>query len=242
MQQPLEGHTHRRFDGELAHIHMRVLEMGTLVRNQVQQALEALKNKDLRLAHNVEDRDIQVNDLEVSADDEIVAVIARRAPVARDLRAVIALSKAVTDMERVGDEAARVAGMVLSIYDNDGPDPSSHLLRDVYRIGRLALGMLDESLEALDELDAARAQAIVDANGEMDDEFSSALRRLTTFIMEDHRNVGHAIDVVLITRSLARMGGHAKNIAEYVVYLMEGRDVRHHGENGAEAPESADRA
>ncbi|WP_455206050.1 phosphate signaling complex protein PhoU [Kaarinaea lacus] len=235
MVQPMEGHTVHRFDGELSNLHMMILEMGGLVMDQVRSAMKAVREKDLSAAHQVIRREPKVDALEVKIDDEIVSVIARRCPVAKDLRVTTAISKAVTDLERVGDEAARIAHLAISMYDNETSDPSSHLLRDTITMGKLSSTMLDESLQILDLLDAIRADAMIKEHAELDVEFQSALRRLATFMLEDARNVGHTINIVLIIKALERIGDHARNIAEYVVYLIKGEDIRHKQLNDGDA-------
>lgn len=227
MIQPMEGHTVHRFDGELSNLHMMILEMGGLVHDQVRSSLIALREKDLAAAHTVVAREPEVDQLEVKIDDEIVSVIARRCPVARDLRITTALSKAVTDLERIGDEAARIAHLCISIYGSETPDPSYHLLRDTIVMGKLASSMLKDAVEILDTLNAERAENMVKGQGELDEEFQSSLRRLTTFVLEDARNVGHTVNIVLVLKALERIGDHARNIAEYVVYLIRGEDIRH---------------
>jgi len=245
MAHPTEGHTVRRYDGELNNLHMLSLEMGGLVLNQTQEALDALLHKDLQRATRVIERDHEVNRLELRIDAEVTSVIARRGPMAQDLRTIMAVSKAVTDMERIGDEAAKIAGVVLNIYDNERADPSVHLLRDVTHMGRLAVEMLRDSLEVLDRLDAGKAEDVIASQSEMGLEFQATFRRLVTYIMEDYRNLGHAINVVLISKALERIGDHAKNIAEYVIYLIRGTDIRHRdeelrGEPGISVPSRSD--
>ncbi|MDJ0871037.1 MAG: phosphate signaling complex protein PhoU [Gammaproteobacteria bacterium] len=241
MSQPLEeGHTIKRFDAELSHIIMLALEMGAMVLNQVRSALDALRNADLSAARQVIDVDYRVNALELQADEEIVSVIARRGPVARDLRLTIGISKALTDMERIGDEAAKIARMTEQMYETEGSQPGKDLKRDIYGMGKLATGLLQEVITAFDMLDADKAQQLALGGTEMDAEFESSLRRIATFIMEDHRTVGHAVDVVIIIKSLERIGDHARNIAEQVVYMVRGTDMRHL-ENGAKTVPGAAR-
>ena len=227
MVQPMEGHTVQRFDGELSNLHLLILEMGGLVVDQVNAALRALRDKDIAAAHLVIRREPKIDAMEVNLDDEVVSVIARRCPVARDLRITTAISKAVTDLERVADEAARIAHLVISIYDSESSNPSSHLLRDTINMGKLSLDMLTDALDIFDTLDANKAEAMVKNHGELDAEFQSSLRGLTTFLLEDARNIGHTVNIVLILKALERIGDHARNIAEYVIYLIKGEDVRH---------------
>ncbi len=233
----LEGHTHKRFDGELVNLHLKVLEMGGLAADQLRLALSVIKDKNLHLAHKVITRDIEVDELEVKVDEEIVSVLARRNPMARDLRAVISFSKIISDLERIGDEAVKISSLALQMYDNDGADPAASMLRDIVTMGRLVSAMLEDSLKVFDRLDAQHALDIVSGHTELEAEFQSSVRRLATFLMEDARNVGYIIKVVLITKALERIGDHSKNIAEYVIYLINGKDVRHHQwSNGGPPP------
>lgn len=223
----LEGHTVTHYDGELNHLHMLVLEMGGLVLDQCNQALLALENEESDRAQHVIRREHEVDALELKLDSEIWWEIGRRNPVARDLRAVMAFSKAATDLERVGDEATRIAHTCLSIFNDEAPRPRQSLMRDVYVMGRLAIAMLRDALALLDSLDARAAEALLDRHSELDNEFQSSLRRTSTFILEDARNVGHAISTVALVRAFERIGDHARNLAEYIVYLVRGEDVRH---------------
>jgi len=227
MSRALEGHTVQRYDGELNSLHIQVLEMGSLVLNQVRHALTSLNQKEIAIAHDVLEREHDVDELELKTDDQVVSVIAKRGPVARDLRVIMAMSKTITDLERIGDEAARMANLTISIYDNDS-QPSKHLMRDVMTMGQVALRTLEEALESFDTLDTARARALICSENELEIEFQSSLRRLATFLLEDARNVGHTIHTVLMIKAIERIGDHARNIAEYVVYMVEGEDIRHH--------------
>jgi phosphate transport system protein len=153
--------------------------------------------------------------------------MAKRSPVARDLRLIMSISRTVTDLERIGDEAARIAHLAHNLYEAERSQPSRHLMRDVITMGALAMEMLQESLQSFDSLNATHARALVCRENELDIEFQSSLRRLATFLLEDARNVGHAIYIVLLTKAMERIGDHARNIAEYVIYMVQGEDVRH---------------
>ncbi|WP_455365440.1 phosphate signaling complex protein PhoU [Kaarinaea lacus] len=227
MIQPMEGHTVHRFDGELNNLHMLILEMGGLVLDQVRQSIKAVTEKNIEAARLVIQREPEVDALEVKIDEENIVVIAKRCPVAKDLRITTAVSKGVTDLERIGDEAARIANQALQLYGSDTSDPSNHLLRDIKPMGNLSLGMLQEALDIFDTFDVTRARILAKGNVELDEEFQSSLRRLATFVLEDARNVGHTINVTLIIKALERIGEHARNMAEYVIYLVKGEDVRH---------------
>jgi phosphate transport system protein len=206
---------------------MLLVEMGSLVLDQSRTALYALEEEDLESARRVLEREQQVNELESRVDAELVDVIARRSPVARDLRAVISFSKLVTDLERAGDNALRIAQASLNVYETGRSVPSAKLLRDVGSMGRLALGMLEEGVEIFDTLDLVRAEALLANHRALDDELQSGLRRLSTFVLEDARLIGYAITITLVLRALERIGDHGRNIAEYVVYMLRGADVRH---------------
>jgi phosphate transport system protein len=226
MSEILEGHTLRRYDGELNTLHLLVLEMGGLVLDQCQLALEALKRGNLEDTRRVLARETEVDGLEIKLDEEVWSVVSRRAPVARDLRVVMAFSKAATDLERIGDEAARIAGTTLAVYDDEMRRPSRKLMRDVQTMGKLAIGMLRDAVALFDSFDLAMAEGLIRRHADLDAEFQSSLRRLTTFILEDARNVGHAINVVLLVKALERIGDQARNLAEYIIYLVRGEDVR----------------
>ncbi len=141
-----EGHTVRRFDGEMNQIHLKVLEMGGLALAQLRDALRALKNKDLALARGIAPRENQIDNLEIETDADVLGLIARRCPMGGDLRMVMAVSKSVTDLERIGDEAMRIANITLQIYGNDGSDPSEHLLRDVHVMGHFVVNAMEKAL------------------------------------------------------------------------------------------------
>ncbi len=227
MAREIEGHTMRRFDGELHHLHNLLLQMGGLVQNQFELALQALREKELQLADKVIARDRDLNDLEVKADEEVISVIARRTPVARDLRTVMSFSKVITDLERMGDEVVRIADLTYSLYENDGPGPGTQMMRDVHGMGRMCGEMVQAALRMLDSLDVESADELRAHQLELDSEFQSSVRRLATFIMEDARNVGNSIKVVLVLKSLDRIGDHATNIVEHVYFLAKGKDIRH---------------
>jgi phosphate transport system protein len=233
----LEGHTVQRYNGELNNLHLKVMEMGCLVLDQARLALLALQTEDANDANTVVEREQQVHALERTIDDEVITVIAKRSPVARDLRVIMSMSKVITDLERIGDEAARIASIGKGLYEPEHNQPGKNLLRDVTTMGQLALKMLQESLESFDSLNASHANALVCRENELDLEFQSSLRRLATFLLEDARNVGHSIHIVLMIKAIERIGDHARNIAEYVIYMVRGEDVRHRLGNYCESGE-----
>lgn len=224
---PTTGHTVKRFDGEMSYLTQLVLEIGGLVLDQVKRALQALQEEDPDSAREVIERDKQVNELDVRIDEEILKLLARRQPVASDLRDVITIAKTVTDLERVGDEIRKIGLLVERLYENGNPSPNHCLLRDIDSMGKYAASMLRQSLESFEEADVGKALLVIHRDYKIEEQFQDALRRLTTYIMEDSRNVGHTVEIVLGLRALERIGGHAKNIAGYVIYFATGRDVRH---------------
>jgi phosphate transport system protein len=223
----MEGHTVQRYDGELNHLHLLVLEMGGLVLDQVRLAINALKNEDLANTNIVLDREHKVDELEIKIDEELVSVLARRSPMARDLRILMSFSKAVADLERVGDEAARIAHLTAVMIENNRSFPGIQLMRDVQTMGALAVNLFERSLDIFDTLQITSAEELIRNHSELDAEFRSSLRRIATFVLEDARNVGHAINITLVIKALERIGDHARNLVEYVIYLVNGEDVRH---------------
>ncbi len=222
-----DAHTVKQFDIQLANLRNLVLEMGGLVEDQIKNAVKSLDDEDLTLAREVISRDQIINGLQVKIDEDSITLIALRQPVGGDLRLIMSLSKAVTDLERIGDEAEKIARMTIKTYDAVSSPPSAKLLRDVKPMAKLAADMLHACLDALARLDVEMAVDVARGDDELDQEFQSALRRLITYMMEDPRTIGHAINVLFIIKALERIGDHAKNIAEYIIYLVKGKDVRH---------------
>lgn len=222
-----DAHTVKQFDVLLANLRNLVLEMGGLVEDQIQNAIKALDDEDVAAAREVIARDQIINGMQVKVDEDSVSLIALRQPLGSDLRLIISLSKIVTDLERVGDEAEKIARMIVKTYDGVSNSPSAKLLRDIHPMSKLALDMLHGCLDALARLDVEKAVEVAKGDDELDQEFQSALRRLMTYMMEDQRTIGHAINVLFIIKALERIGDHAKNIAEYIIYLVKGKDVRH---------------
>ncbi|MER2601893.1 MAG: phosphate signaling complex protein PhoU [Candidatus Competibacter phosphatis] len=204
-----------------------MLEMGGLVEDQIKNAVKSLDDEDLTLAREVIARDQIINGLQVKIDEDTITLIATRQPVGSDLRLIMSLSKAVTDLERIGDEAEKIARMTIKTYDVVSSPPSAKLLRDVTPMAKLATDMLHGCLDALARVDVEMAVNVARGDDNLDQEFQSALRRLITYMMEDPRTIGHAISVLFIIKALERIGDHAKNIAEYIIYLVKGKDVRH---------------
>jgi phosphate transport system protein len=221
-----DAHTVKQFDVQLANLRNLVLEMGGLAEDQIKRAIAALDQEDMTAAREVIARDRLINGMQLKADEDCVSIIALRQPVGGDLRMIMSLANTVTDLERIGDGAKKIARMTIQIYDGVSSPPSAKLLRDVTPMAELAAGMLHDGLDALARLDVEKALTIIHSDDELDQEFQSALRRLITYMMEDSRTIGHAINVVFIVKALERIGDHCKNIAEHIVYLVEGKNIQ----------------
>lgn len=221
----MPDHTLKKFDAELEEIRSKVLQMGGLVEEQITRAVEALTTGNVLLAREVMNDDYKVNALEVAIDEECSTVIALRQPTAKDLRMVMTVVKTITDLERIGDEAAKIARMTLGIFESDRPVVPR--VSDIQHVAEIALGMLRNALDAFARLDLTVAAKVVRQDEQVDKAFVSILRQLITFMMEDPRTISHAIDILFIAKAIERIGDHSKNMSEYVVYLVKGKDVRH---------------
>jgi phosphate transport system protein len=218
-------HISKKFDAELEAVRSRVLQMGGLVEQQITRAMESLANGDMALADQVIADDARVNGMEVGIDDDCVHIIAKRQPTASDLRMVMAVVKTITDLERIGDEAQKIARMAKQIHERDRR--LSTKFAEVAYASTIALQMLNTALDAFARLDVAAAAKVVKQDAIVDEQFRAILRQLITFMMEDPRTISPAIDVLFIAKAIERIGDHAKNMSEYVVYLVKGKDVRH---------------
>lgn len=223
-QDDYQQHISAKFNAELESLRNHMLEMGGTVEQQLSNALEAMMNLDSGEAELIVNRDTEVNQLEMAIDDECATIIARRQPTASDLRLVIAIIKVNTDLERIGDEAAKVAKLAVRMSE-DGSSPSSFI--EIRHIGNRVAQMLRSALDAFARLDVQQAVAVVKGDAEVDKEYGSAMRSLVTFMMEDPRDIGAILNEMWALRSLERIGDHACNIAEHLVYLVRGLDVRH---------------
>lgn len=222
-----DGHTVQRYNFEMNHLHSLVLQIGELVRDQLINAAMSLEKEDIKLAKAVIDKDGEINDLDVKASDEMVNLIAKRQPVARDLREILTVGKIVTDLERVGDEARKIARLTINFYGDKKNVPNPLVFRDIMKMVDFVDSMLKKSMQAFDGPDLQLALEVIRMDEELDSDFKAALINLSRFIMEHSSSVDHAVETVLGLRAMERMGGHAKNIAGYVVFLVKGVDVRH---------------
>ena len=224
-------HIVKQFDTDLENIRTRVLQMGGVVEQQIVKAMEGLTEGDLDLISRTVDNDHQVNRLEVELDEACTQIIARRQPTAVDLRMIMMVVKTITDLERMGDEAKKIAKMALKIH-GEGASLTPRI--DLRHIAESAIAMMRMSLDAYARLDLNAAAQVVRRDKEVDSEFKGIMRQLITFMMEDPRTISRSIDLLFVAKSIERIGDHAKNISEYVVYMVNGRDVRHIGLEGIE--------
>jgi phosphate transport system protein len=221
----VEGHIVRGYDGDLMHLRMRVLEMGGLAIEQVHRAVAALTEHDDARARDVLARSESVERYARSIEDEIVALIARRQPVAGDLRAILTIGKVATEVERVGNSARKIARLAMELNGGAGDAPLARAHRDVRRIARLAASMLRDALDCFDRVDVERAAAVVRRDRELDADFQLALRDLVTYVMEDPRWLGATIQTVFAIKALERIGDHARNVAAAVPRLVRREDA-----------------
>ncbi len=223
----MDPHTMKQFDVELRDVSSRVLEMGGLAESQVARAIYALVNFSGETATQVLQQEDRVNHMEVEIDTEMQQIIAMRQPAASDLRLLIAISKASANLERVGDEAARIARTVQRLI-NTGVSSRLRLpVADLQYVADMACAQLRKALDAFARQDANAALEVLKHDDQIDQEFDGLLRKLITYMMEDPRMISSSIDLVFVAKALERVGDHAKNPAEAVIYVVKGRDVRH---------------
>lgn len=219
-----EHHTSKQFDAELEAVRTRVLQMGGMVEQQIVRAIDGLSSGEMSVIDEVIEDDHRVNALEVQLDEDCSHIIARRQPAASDLRLLIAVIKTITDLERIGDEAEKIARMAKLIYAAE----RMHMPRmEMRNMAGLALEMLRKALDAFARLDVKAALEVVRQDEAVDAEFRAVLRQLITFMMEDPRTISRCLEVLFIAKAIERIGDHCKNMAEYVIYMVKGRDVRH---------------
>lgn len=222
-----DKHLSTQFDSELNALSSRVMELGGLVESQIRQAIYAISNFNDEAAREVMEAEPRVNQMEVDIDRELSSVIARRQPTARDLRLLMAISKTTANLERVGDEAERIARMVRSIMAKGAAAPRNLPAGELRVAADLASGQLRKALDAFARLDTTAAVAILKEDNLLDQEFDGFVRKLITYMMEDPRTISSGLDLLFVAKAIERIGDHAKNIAEFIIYVVKGADVRH---------------
>jgi phosphate transport system protein len=228
-----DKHLSSQFDAELNSISTHVLEMGGLVESQLHQAVYALVNMSLESANQVLENENRINQMELSIDHEIISTIGRRQPTARDLRFLMAISRTTQNLERAGDEVARIARMVKSIIE--AGTPRNLPISELRLAADLAATHLRKSLDAFARLDTTTAVAIIKADDDIDREYNGFLRKLITYMMEDARTISPSLDLLFLAKAIERVGDHSKNIAEQIIFIVKGEDVRHSSKDKVES-------
>ena len=221
----MSDHLSKQFDLEIESIRTHILEMGGLVESQLGKAIDAFATGNRDDMRRVIEDDVKVNRFELDIDAECMRLIAKRQPTAGDLRLVLAVSRIVTDLERCGDKAVKIAKMSNNLFENHkGAVPR---LADIRQCGQLAIHMLRRSLDSLARMDVESASGLIGDDAKVDEAFNGIMRQLITYMMEDPRTISEALDIVWIAKAIERVGDHATNIAENVVYIVSGKDIRH---------------
>lgn len=219
-----ENHIMKQFDEELEDIRTQLLEMGGLVEEQTRLAIRAIEDADSGVAETVLKRETQVDDMEISIDESCTLIIARRQPAASDLRLIVSVGRAVSDLERIGDEAQKIAKLAITLTE-EGKAPHGYV--EVRHIGQRVLQMLHAALDAFARFDAAAALETLKKDEQIDLEYKTAVRELVTYMMEDPRSITRVINILWVIRALERIGDHSKNLCEQIVFVVQGRDIRH---------------
>ena len=225
MDKPLiSHHISRQFNAELEDVRQRVLAMGGLVEQQIADATRALIEGDGSLGQEVSRADHKVNGFEVYIDEECSRILAIRAPAAGDLRVIVAIIKTITDLERIGDEGEKIGYIASRLATMERP---ADKYREVKHLGRQVAKMVHDALDAFARMDSQAALKTAREDKMVDEEYESIHRQCITFMMEDPRTIRRALEIMWIVRALERIGDHAKNICEYVIYMVHGKDIRH---------------
>lgn len=220
----LDQHISRQFNEDLEQIKTRMLEMGGLVEKQVDDAVTALESGDSAQAEHVLEVEASIDEMEMEIDEACTALIARRQPAASDLRMVLAVSKTIRDLERIGDEAQKIAKLAISLAEA-GAAPKGYV--EIRHIANGVRKMIGDALDAFTRFDGESALATRKEDKQIDMDYKSALREMITYMMEDPRSISRVMNILWTLRSLERIGDHAKNICEHIVYLVKGKDIRH---------------
>ena len=223
-------HISRSFNQDIENLRNQVLTMGGLVESQLSKAIAAIVSGDSELGLKVANDDYKVNELEVSIDEQCSRILATRAPAAGDLRLIVAIIKTITDLERIGDEAEKIGFLASKLAAMDRPSDS---YRELKTLGTHVLHMLRDAMNAFARMDVTESLEVVREDERVDEEYESIQRQCITFMMEDPRSIKRVMNVTWVARSLERIGDHSKNICEYVIYMVQGRDVRHTDISGA---------
>jgi phosphate transport system protein len=227
----ITDHISRRFNADLEELRHNVMTMGGLVETQLADAIKAIVSGDSELGLRVARDDYKVNRIEVAIDEECSRILATRSPAAGDLRLIVAIIKTITDLERIGDEAEKIGFLASQLAAMDRPADS---YRELKSLGNHVMQMVRDAMNAFTRLNVEAANAVIVEDDDVDQEYETIVRQGITFMMEDPRSIKRVMNVTWVARALERIGDHAKNICEYVVYMVEGRDVRHTESDGSD--------
>jgi phosphate transport system protein len=227
MQDITQGHTVHSYNDDLVKLRGVILKMGDFVLEQVSNGTKALCEADMELSRQVVDRDRAIDELDMEAEEDVLQIIALRQPQATDLRLVLALSKIASQLASAGNKAKKIAGFTANLLEDDDRLPRPRLLRDIRIMSDKASRMLEQSLAAVVEMDVPTAVAVAKADEDLDEEFDAAMRHLATFMLQDPSTIARILDMVFVLKALERIGDHANHIAEQVIFVAEGRDVRY---------------
>jgi|TARA_B110000977_G_scaffold47400_1_gene64415 phosphate transport system protein len=218
-------HIYKQYDADLQSIRAKVLEMGTIVEEQLSEAVQSLVDADTKLAEKVIRRDEEVNDLEIDIDEDCSLLIGKRSPVAADLRNVLMMIKIIGDLERIGDESTKIANATIRIIEND--IMSKPQFKNINSMLSSVQLMLRQALNSFARLDTTETIEVLEKDKEVDEEYRAHMRQLLTYMLEDPRTISMSLELMFVTKSLERIGDHAKNITQSVIYTVKGKDVRH---------------
>ena len=218
-------HIYKQYDADLQSIRAKVLEMGTIVEEQLSEAVQSLIEADTKLAEKVIRRDEEVNSLEIDIDEDCSLLIGKRSPVAADLRNVLMMIKIISDLERIGDESTKIANATIRIIEND--IMSKPQFKNIQSMLSSVQLMLRQALNSFARLDTTETIEVLEKDKEVDEEYRSHMRQLLTYMLEDPRTISMSLELMFVTKSLERIGDHAKNITQSVIYTVKGTDVRH---------------
>lgn len=224
MKELTTDHISQQFNQELEMLRQHFLTMGGVVENQVSDAVQALLDSDGNLAEEVKDKDSTVNQLDGLIDEECTRILARRQPAASDLRLIMSIGKAVGELERMGDEAKKIASLTLSLI-SEGESPRGYV--EINRIGQMVSTMIHDCLDAYARLDVDAAIKVAKQDRQVDLEYKTAIRSLVTYMMEDPRSISRVLNVIWMLRSLERIGDHSRHVCQHLIYMIKGIDVRH---------------
>jgi phosphate transport system protein len=224
MKELTTDHISQQFNNELERLRQHFLTMGGVVETQVQDAVQSLLDSNGSLAEDVKDKEATVNQLDGLIDEECTRILAKRQPAATDLRMILSISKAVGELERMGDEAKKIANLTLNLID-EGESPRGYV--EINRIGQMVSRMIHDTLDAYARLDIAAAVKVAKQDRAIAQEYNTAMRSLVTYMMEDPRSISRVINVIWVLRALERIGDHSRYICQHLIFMVKGVDVRH---------------